>query len=67
MAPWSAIWQYNGFAMGSPTVAAWLDSPFVRGAVSGIGIVTGIAGLIELAGAFGLHRPADESELASRD
>jgi hypothetical protein len=37
-------------------MASWLSNPFVRGAVSGIGVITATAGLAELAGAFGLRR-----------
>jgi hypothetical protein len=34
----------------APALQAWLDSPFVRGAVSGIGGVTALAGLAEIGG-----------------
>jgi hypothetical protein len=37
-------------------VAVWLSNDFVRGAISGIGVITASAGLAELAGAFGLTR-----------
>lgn len=51
VAPWSGFWDRNIFAQTEP-LAAWLSSPFVRGAVSGIGLVTAAAGLTELAGVF---------------
>ena len=50
-----------------PSAGAWITSPFVRGAVTGVGLITAIAGIIELAGVFGLRRPADVSEAAPRD
>lgn len=56
MAPWSAFWDRNFFAGILPGVAPLAASPFVRGAVSGIGAVTTAAGLAELAGAFGARR-----------
>jgi hypothetical protein len=34
-----------------------LASPFVRGGVSGIGVLTTVAGLAELGGAFASRRP----------
>jgi hypothetical protein len=38
-----------------------LGSPVLRGAVSGIGFITALAGLAELAGVF-LRRPPVEAE-----
>ena len=67
VAPWSGFWDHNGLAAWLPSTGAWLTSPFVRGAVSGIGLITAIAGLVELAGVFGLRRPADVSEATPRD
>ena len=55
VAPWSAFWDRNFFAQ-LPFVAGWVSNSFVRGAVSGIGVITGLAGLAELGGAFGLGR-----------
>jgi hypothetical protein len=57
----------NGLATWLPSAGSWISSPFVRGAVTGIGLITAIAGLIELAGVFGLRQPADVSEAAPRD
>jgi hypothetical protein len=55
VAPWSGFWERNFFAQ-VPWIASWLSNPFVRGGVSGIGVITATAGLAELAGAFGLRR-----------
>jgi hypothetical protein len=59
VAPWSAFWDRNFFAQ-TLTASGWLASPFVRGAVSGVGVITASAGLAELAGAFGLRRREPE-------
>ncbi|MBA3297087.1 MAG: hypothetical protein H0U19_09135 [Acidobacteria bacterium] len=44
-----------------PGVRVWLASPYVRGAVSGVGVITACAGLLELASVFGLRRRAPDS------
>jgi hypothetical protein len=54
VAPWSAFWERNFFVHRMPQLADFLSSPIARGAVSGIGLVTTIAGLAEFGGAF--HR-----------
>ena len=46
-----------------PGVRAYLSNPFVRGAVTGIGIITASAGLAELASAFGLRRIAQGADI----
>ena len=57
MAPWSGFWDRNLFAQ-SESIGPILANPFVRGAVSGLGLITALAGLAELAGAFRSRRPA---------
>ena len=52
IAPWSQFWDRNFFVGAFPAVQHVLDSPFARGAVSGIGAVTALAGIVELASAF---------------
>jgi hypothetical protein len=52
VAPWSGFWQRNFFAGALPLLEQAAGSPFVRGAVSGIGAVTAVAGFAELAGVF---------------
>lgn len=49
VAPWSSFWEHNRFAQARPALAAILDSPYARGAVTGVGVLTAIAGLVELA------------------
>jgi hypothetical protein len=52
VAPWSSFWDRNFFGTRLPLVGWVLSNFFVRGAVSGIGGVTALAGLAELAGIF---------------
>lgn len=49
MAPWSGFWDRNLFVDVMPAIGPFVASPFVKGAVSGVGVVTVIAGLVELA------------------
>ena len=49
-APWSAVWERNRFIEARPAMRAAVESPYVRGAVTGIGVMTALAGLVELAG-----------------
>lgn len=56
VAPWSGFWERNAFAQ-TPLLAAWLSNAFFRGAVSGIGLITAIAGLAELGGALRRRQP----------
>jgi hypothetical protein len=58
VAPWSGFWDRNFFAGILPALADVLASPYARGAVSGVGVVTLLAGLAEIGGAFALRREA---------
>ena len=44
------MWEHNRFAESRPSVRAAIESPYVRGAVTGVGVMTAIAGLMELGG-----------------
>jgi len=46
--PWSAYWDRNYFAALIPQVRPLIINNFVRGAVSGLGVVNLIAGISEL-------------------
>ena len=61
MAPWSGFWDRNAFAQ-TETLARLLDSPMLRGAVSGVGFITAVAGLAELGGVFLRRRGVDAGE-----
>jgi hypothetical protein len=56
VAPWSSFWDRNLFVEAVPALEQILSSPFARGAVSGVGAITAVAGLAELASAFGARR-----------
>jgi hypothetical protein len=56
VAPWSAFWEHNHFAALHPAIAALAGSAYVRGAVSGIGVITVLAGLAELASVVAARR-----------
>jgi hypothetical protein len=46
--PWSTFWDRNYFAESVPTLQALITNNFVRGAVSGLGVVNILAGVWEL-------------------
>ena len=48
MLPWSSFWSRNYFVTHWPWIAPWLVNDFVRGAVSGLGIVNLIAAIADL-------------------
>jgi hypothetical protein len=48
VAPWSPFWDHNRFAETRPALQALLASPYARGAVTGVGVITALAGLAEL-------------------
>jgi len=52
VAPWTALWDRNFFARLVPWLGTWMASGFVRGGVTGIGLVTTVAGLRDLASSF---------------
>jgi hypothetical protein len=59
--PWSAFWEHNYFAEAWPALRPLLTNNFVRGAVTGLGLVNLFAGFADLALLFGAreHREAD--------
>jgi hypothetical protein len=63
VAPWSAFWDQNAFTQAD-ALRPFLESPFVRGGVSGIGLITALAGFAELAGAFRRRSASDEEPSA---
>jgi len=50
--PWSAFWERNYFALMWPAVRPILTNNFVRGAVTGLGVVNLWAGFADLALVF---------------
>ena len=57
---WPAFWEHNYFAAAWPTLRTFLANDFVRGAVSGLGIVNLFAGFADLAHLFNA-RPSSDS------
>ena len=55
--PWSSFWDRNYFAEAVPAVHTIITNSFVRGAVSGLGLINLISGLGELISIL-LARPA---------
>lgn len=46
--PWSVFWDRNYFAQVLPPIEALITNNFVRGAVSGLGLINVSVGLAEL-------------------
>jgi hypothetical protein len=46
--PWSAFWERNYFLEMWPPLASVAGNPFVRGGVTGLGLVNVCAGLADL-------------------
>ncbi len=48
--PWSGFWDRNYFAIRWPVIRVFVTNDFVRGAVTGLGVVNIVAGLSDLLG-----------------
>ncbi len=48
VAPWSSFWDRNYFAESLPLVGAIISNNYVRGAVSGLGVINVAAAIAEL-------------------
>ena len=59
--PWSAFWERNYFAESWPVLQPLMSNNFVRGAVTGLGLVNLFAGFADLAVVFAA-RPSAVSE-----
>jgi hypothetical protein len=46
--PWTRVWTVNPWLHSSLAVAMWADNPYVRGLVSGFGVVHLIVGMRDL-------------------
>jgi hypothetical protein len=60
--PWSAFWERNYFVAAWPPLGALATNNFVRGAVSGLGIVNLVAGFADLSLVFGVRDRSHPSE-----
>jgi hypothetical protein len=59
--PWSSFWERNYFADAWPAIRPFLTNNFVRGAVSGLGVVNLFAGAADLAQLFSAREPHEMS------
>lgn len=50
--PWSTFWERNYFAGAWPVLLPILTNNFMRGAISGLGVVNLIAGFADLSAMF---------------
>jgi hypothetical protein len=64
LAPWSAYWDRNYFAETVPFVHAMVTNNFVRGAVTGLGLVNICAAVADLIGMFLARRDASDLSIA---
>lgn len=66
---WPAFWEHNYFALAWPSLRTLMTNDFVRGAVSGLGVVNLCAGFADLAQLFGAgpSRASAPSENADND
>ncbi|HYI11683.1 MAG TPA: hypothetical protein VEK57_21680 [Thermoanaerobaculia bacterium] len=46
--PWTVIWTVNPLLHSNLTLAIWADNPFVRGFVSGFGLLHLIVGIRDI-------------------
>lgn len=66
VAPWSRFWERNYFVESLPLVEALVTNLFVRGAVSGLGVLNLVAGLSELTSLLLARRSNDPASMAHR-
>jgi hypothetical protein len=60
--PWSGFWERNYFAESLPWLQTFLENNYVRGAVSGLGVVNVAAGIAELFAALVARHARTESD-----
>jgi hypothetical protein len=54
--PWTGFWTRNYFAHHWPAIGTVMFNPYVCGAVTGLGVVTMLAGMRELIASFSARR-----------
>ena len=64
---WPAFWEHNYFALAWPPLRTFLTNNFVRGAVSGLGVVNLFAGFADLATLFAARDSSGPGELTLHD
>jgi hypothetical protein len=63
--PWSIFWDRNYFAQAVPVLQGLMGNNYVRGAISGLGLVNVYFGLAELVSAITSRHPPPTSLGAS--
>ena len=63
--PWSTYWERNYFVESVPYVEAIATNDFVRGAITGLGLVNLFAGLAELGSLLFSPRSDDASSVVA--
>jgi len=61
VAPWSAYWDRNYFGTLSPQLHAFVTNNFIRGAVSGLGVINIALGIADLVSLFLTRHSRDDS------
>src|SRR5271167_1678838 len=59
--PWSTFWERNYFVYAWPALRPVLTNDFVRGGLSGLGLVNVFAGFAELVPVFAVREPHEPS------
>ena len=59
--PWSTYWERNYFVEAVPYIEAIATNTFVRGAITGLGLVNVLAGFAEIGSLFMSHGANDSS------
>lgn len=59
--PWTQVWTLNPWLHQDLAIAVWADNPYVRGFVSGIGVVHLLVGTRELMRLARRRRRSDAS------
>ncbi len=63
MAPWSAVWEHNRFAEARPAFESFIKSPYARGGVTGVGVITALAGVVEIGSICASRKRRQEPDL----
>jgi hypothetical protein len=66
LAPWSAYWDRNYFAETMPAVHALITNNYLRGAVTGLGLVNIGAAVADLVGLFMNRKSASALSIVSQ-
>ena len=64
--PWSEFWERNYFAQNWPLLRPFVNNSFVRGAVTGLGLVNVLVGIADLAPIFSGRAARFEPQTDSR-